>query len=109
MIIQFDPCPYDRIVDQFNQLPAPPYPQGDSGSCGCGCGGANGLGALTMDGTGLFGSGLFASPFDVSTWSIGEYLALGLGAYLLYAVVFTTKAETRRASRGFRRLGAKVS
>ena len=104
-IWHYQACPPDRIVDAFSTLPIPAgLFQNDTPCC---CGGS-GMGALTMDGTGLFGSGLFASPFDVSTWGFGEYMALGLGAYLLYAVVSTTKAETRRVSRGYRRLKARV-
>ena len=72
--------------------------------CGGGCAGGCGLAALTMDGTGLFGTGLFANPFDFSTWGTGEYIALALGLYTMYALTSTTKAEYRRASRGVRRL-----
>lgn len=117
------PCPYDSVMDPgaalgplrqamgmgaYLDADYTPYPQflqaKGLGSCGCGCGGGCGMGALTMDGTGLFGSGLFSSPFDISTWSIGEYMALAMGAYMLYALVGTTKAEARRASRGYRRV-----
>ena len=103
------PCPYDSIVDPGQELPALSKAAGLSGCAGLGCDCGCGMGALTMDGTGLFGSGLFADPFNVSTWGVGEYMALAFGAYLLYAVVGTTKAEVRRASRGYRRLRARVA
>jgi hypothetical protein len=116
------PCPYSQVVDPGALLPQlyagsglgsylaadlALYPQMvQARGLGCGCGGecGCGMGALSMDGTGLFGSGLFASPFDLSTWGIGEYLALLLGAYVVYAVTSSTKAEFRRASKGFKKL-----
>jgi hypothetical protein len=104
-IIQFQACPPDRIVDLFSQIPVPEGVFQNEVPCCCG---GSGMGALTMDGTGLFGSGLFADPFNVSTWGFGEYAVLGLAAYMLYAVVSTTKHETRRVSRGYRRLKARV-
>lgn len=75
---------------------------------GCGCAGC-GVSGLTMDGTGLFGTGLFADPFNLSSWGMGEYFALGLVAYTLYAVTSTTKAELHRARRGVRRVRAKFA
>ena len=104
------PCPYDSVMDPGPALAPLLQATGLSGcNGGCGCGGGCGMGALTMDGTGLFGSGLFSSAFDISTWGIGEYMALAFGAYMLYSVVGTTKAEVRRASKGYRRMRTRIA
>lgn len=67
------------------------------GRCGCGCGGRCGVGTFTMDGTGLFGTGLFAGGMDFSTWGPGEYAVSAIGAYILYSVLFTTRSGYQQA------------
>ena len=129
------PCPYDRVFDPGSALdqamavsglplyapggigeylPAGPviYPQfiaanglGCGGKQDCGCGG---MGALTMDGTGFLGTGLFSGGFDLSTWGIGEYGVLALGAFTLYSLMQTTKQTYGRVRKSARRLRAKV-
>lgn len=100
------------IVNSNGALPMPnfmpPWPVGLAG-CGCGCSGDCGVSGLTMDGTGLFGSGLFSEGFDVSTWGMGEYMLLGLAAYTLYALTSTTKAEFGRVRRGARKVKARFA
>jgi hypothetical protein len=58
--------------------------------CGGGLGCAQGMGALTMDGTGLFGTGLFASGLDLTQWSTGEIVAALFGFFVVYSVFSTT-------------------
>jgi hypothetical protein len=124
MIVPYTSCAYPQVLPDsmapyltvnssgVNQ----PTATGLSGlGCGCGCAGIDdedsienrltdcgyaggkgcGVSGLTFDGTGLLGSGLFAG--DVSTWGAAEYAALAFGAYMLYSIVFTTKAGLRRA------------
>jgi hypothetical protein len=106
-IVSYDGCLPDQMVSRFLNLPIPTQPFNGSLAADCpAC--CKGMAALSMDGTGLFGSGLFASPFDVSTWGAGEYLALAFGAYLLYALTSTTKTEFQRARKGVRRLRSKA-
>lgn len=52
-----------------------------------------GLQGLSFDGTGLFGTGLFSG--DISTWGIGELIALGVGYYILYSLFYTTKSGAK--------------
>lgn len=54
-----------------------------------------GLGGLTFDGTGLFGTGLFSG--DISTWGISEAAAGLIGAYALYAMFYQGKQTKYRA------------
>lgn len=96
MYVDYFPCPYDQIVDQFNAIPADQIPQ----PIDCGC---NGMAGLTMDGTGLWGSGLFSGGFD--TWGAGEFGVLALGAFALYSIVFTS----RRAGEAVRHRAGKIS
>jgi hypothetical protein len=62
--------------------------------CGGTCGHCGGLGGLTFDGTGLFGTGLFSG--DPTTWGIPEVIAGGIGAYALYAMFFQAKQTKYR-------------
>lgn len=85
-------------------------PQGWGGSKGMGCcnrcNDKMGMSGLTMDGTGLLGTGLFQTPFDFSTWGIGEYAAAGLALWVLYSVFATSRdtyQATRKRIRGARR------
>lgn len=77
-------------------------PMGMSG-LGCpDCGGTCGMSGLSMDGSGLFGTGIFGTGVvltDFSTWGMGEYATLALGAYVLLSLTYTTKAAGRRVSR----------
>lgn len=77
--------------------------------CGCGCTSgppAYGLSGLSMDGTGLMGTGLFAGGTDLSTWGAGEYVTVGIGAYALYSLFSTGKRHAgtvrRKASAAYR-------
>ena len=102
-IVPYDGCKYDQIVSQLLSFPAPtvPFTGNIMADCPACC---KGMGAFSMDGTGLFGTGLFADPFNFSTWGYGEIVALAFGAYMLYALTSTTKTEFRRASKGYRKL-----
>jgi hypothetical protein len=85
---------------------------GLDGHCHCGgtCGGCSGgMGSLTFDNTGLFGTGLFSG--DPTTWGWEEILVGGIGAYAVYAMFFQAKqtkyrlegaAQRRRKSRAVR-------
>ena len=55
--------------------------------CSAGLGCSQGVGALTMDGTGLFGTGVFGTGVtltDFSTWGAGEIGAVAAFLFLLY-------------------------
>lgn len=136
MIVPYTECTYQQVlpettaqyinsqgvgdyVDPFN-FPVPQHlTPGNSRGLGCaGCGGGCGcaglgcncgVSGLTFDGTGLLGSGLFSGGFDVSTWGAGEVIALLFGAYIVYSLTSTTKAEFRRASKGYKRVRRKVA
>jgi hypothetical protein len=127
------PCPYDRVFDPGSALdqamsvsglplyarggigeylPAGPviYPQfiaanglGCGGKQDCGCGG---MGALTMDGTGLLGTGLFSGGFDLSTWGIGEYLTATFGLYIVFSVFSDIGKGVSGVKRSVRRVGS---
>lgn len=62
-----------------------------------------GMGALTMDGTGLFGTGLFVEPFNLSTWNWGEYAAVGFGLFVLYSITSTAERGVEGARKAIRR------
>jgi hypothetical protein len=53
--------------------------------------GIDGLGGLTMDGTGLFGTGLFGS-----NWGLPEFAIIGLAGYLILSG-FGSSAKARRS------------
>ena len=55
-----------------------------------------------MDGTGLFGTGLFSSGTDFSTWTIWEWGTIALGAYMVFATFSTTKRATHAVRRKVR-------
>jgi hypothetical protein len=57
------------------------------------------MGALTMDGTGFLGTGLFASGLDLTKWGAGEILAAAFGLFVVYSVLSTTKRGYRTARR----------
>ena len=52
---------------------------------------SHGMAGLTMDGTGLLGTGLFSGGMNFSTWGTGEYVVAGLGAYTLFSLFSTGK------------------
>ena len=79
----------------------------DGMGCGCGCAG-RGLSGLTMDGTGLLGTGLFCwPPFggDGScNWGMAELIAGAIGFYALYSMFRTSKTmHTELAGAAVRR------
>jgi hypothetical protein len=79
----------------------PEFIQAKGLGCGCagiGCGCA-GVGDFTMDGTGLFGTGLFAG--DISTWGIGEWVVIILGGYMIFSTLFTTSRGVKRVKTGY--------
>jgi hypothetical protein len=61
------------------------------------------MGAFSMDGTGLLGTGLFSGGTDLSTWGVGEYMVLAFAAYALSSLVGDTKRGYGRVSKGIRR------
>lgn len=84
-------------------------PGAKAAGMGCDCGGAcNGLGAW-MDGSGLFGTGLFAGGLDFSTWGVGEIAAALFGGYILFSVFHTTTVATRATRRKGRALRKAVA
>jgi hypothetical protein len=74
---------------------------GCGGTCG-GCGGGHSHGGLG-DG-GLFNTGLFANPTDLSTWGVGEWATIGIAGYVLISLLHDTKQvarRTRKAGKAF--------
>lgn len=70
-------------------------PVQDSGmGCGMGCKGMGGM----FDSSGLLGTGLFVSS-DVSTWGVGEGVAVALGLFVVYSVFSTTSRGVSKVSR----------
>ena len=114
------PCPYDSVLDPGSQLqpimqamdmpglgvylPAQLalYPQMVQAK-GLGCNCARGMGAFSMDGTGLLGTGLFSGGTDLSTWGVGEWLVIAFGVYAASSFVGDTKRGYSRVSKGIRR------
>jgi hypothetical protein len=75
--------------------------------CSAGLGCSQGVGALTMDGSGLFGTGIFGTGVtltDFSTWGAGEIGAVAAFLFLLYAVTSTTQRGAKSATKTYRRL-----
>jgi hypothetical protein len=69
-----------------------------AGLQGPGC--CKGLGGLTFDGSGLFGTGLFSG--DVSSWGVSEVLASMVGMYAFYSMFYQAK-QTKYRIEGARR------
>jgi hypothetical protein len=83
--------PYD-----LGSLPAPGMPV--SGCCG-------GMGGLTQDGSGLFGTGIFGTsvqPLNLSTWTWAEYAAVGVGLFAAMSMFGSTKRGYQGARRRIR-------
>lgn len=79
-------------------------PAGEAGVRGMGCGCA-GLGCdCGLGQTGIFGTSLFESG-DPSTWGWGEWATVGVGAYIVFSVLFTTKSVARASHRKGRAVG----
>jgi hypothetical protein len=74
-------------------------PGAKAAGMGCACGCDGGLQGFTMDGSGLFGTGLFAGGFDPATWGMGEYVALLFGGYMVFSLFHTTTVATRATRR----------
>lgn len=58
-----------------------------------GCGNCGGMGSLSFDGTGLFGTGLFSG--DITTWGVPEVATLLVGYYLLHSILYTTSSHAK--------------
>lgn len=72
---------------------------------GLGC--CGGMGALTMDGTGLFGTGIFGGNFnltDFSTWGPAEVGALLAAAFVLFSITSTTQRGVEGVQKRVRKL-----
>jgi hypothetical protein len=67
-------------------------------------GGCGGMGALTMDGTGLFGTGLFASGLDLNSWGPGEIIGALFGMFVLYSVFSTTSRGVSKVTGRVRKI-----
>jgi hypothetical protein len=109
---QFYPPPYD-FLQPGDSVPMPPpvlgpgleyrhaarlAPAVPPTGCGCGgtCGGCGGGHSHPANGLGLFDSA------DISTWGVGEWGVIGVGAYLLWSVFTDTKKVSRKVQ-GYRR------
>lgn len=82
--------------------PALPNPglSGYSGlGCGCGCGG----------GCAQRGLGLFDSGFDWTQWGWSEWLTVGIGAYVLWSVFFTTRTGYRQGKERVRHARKRIA
>ena len=66
------------------------------------------------------GMGLFDSGMDFTTWGLPEWSIVGLGAYMVFSTLFTTKRAAQGVARipggvrkgikrGRKRLGAKIA
>lgn len=116
------PCAYGQVYDPGSALPMVLQSAGMSGlglylpadyspypemlrpkGLGCGCAGGCGLFGLTMDGTGLLGTGLFSGGADLSTWGIGEYAVLAFGAYAVWSLVSDVKTGAGKVRKRMRR------
>lgn len=100
-------CPDPPIVQEWMQIPYAQI-QGDMDAMGVDrlhC--MQGLGALTMDGTGLFGTGLFSGGFDLSTWGIGEYLVAVVGGYMVLNLFSDIARGSKKVSRKVRSVRSK--
>jgi len=119
------PCPYDSLIDPGPALPAlvqaagiqglgeylPAalafYPQNlQAKGLGCGCAGTDcgcGMGGLTMDGTGLLGTGLFSGGMDLSTWGVGEYVVAAFAVYAVFSLVSDVKSGATKVRKRLKR------
>ena len=81
---------------------------GCSGGLGC----SQGVGALTMDGSGLFGTGVFGTGVtltDFSTWGAGEIGAVAVALFVLFSVVSSTKRGAESVGKTYRRVRRKAT
>lgn len=92
---EYYPPPYEFLAPRSAHAMVAPilYP---ARGVGCGCGGGCG-GACHSAGLGLFDSGL-----DLSQWGVGEWAAVGLGAYLLVSAFGDVKRVGGRIRRSGR-------
>ena len=78
--------------------------------CGGTCGGVpkvGGMGALTFDGSGFLGSGIFGTGVDavnLSTWGPGEFALAGIGLLASFTLWRSIKSTGRRTAEGVRRV-----
>lgn len=83
--------------------PSPIAEPGGLSGLGCpDCGGTCGMSGLTMDGSGLLGTGIFGTGVtisDPSTWGVGEWGALMVGAFALLSMFDTSRRAVRATSR----------
>ena len=97
--VNFNPCPYPEIVDAFNSISSVGHSAADHAGQSVLL--PTGIRRIQMDGTGLLGTGLFVGGFDPTTWGVGEYAVLAVGAFALYSMFDTGR-------RGARRIGARA-
>lgn len=101
----FYPPPYNFLAPPATfSRPGAVAPEDVLQPMGKGFGGCNGLGCpdcggtcggLGQTSTGLFGTGLFASP-DPTTWGIGEWATIGIGGFLAISAVSTSQTVGKR-------------
>lgn len=71
---------------------------------GLGC--CGGMGAWSMDGSGLFGTGVFGNGVSVtnlSTWTWAEYAAVGLSLFVVFSLFSTTQRGVTTVRKTIRR------
>jgi hypothetical protein len=108
---EYYPPPYDFLRPADSVAMPPPVlggasvvPRSPGLSCGggCSCGGTCGGGKGHSHGTA--GLGLFDS-MDWTTWGVGEWTCIGVGAYVLLSIIGDTKrtvTRTKKAARAFK-------
>ncbi len=74
--VEFFPCPYPEVVDQFNQVP-PPVLIANGDPCAC-------------------GMGVFDAGLNFDQWGVAEWATVAVGAYLAISLF---QDSTRAASR----------
>ncbi len=77
-------------------------PAGEAGIRGLGCACA-GKCAHCSEGFGYFDSGM-----DYSQWGAAEWATVGLGAYAVFSMLFTTSRATRATVEGVRRTRKRI-
>lgn len=102
----FFPPPYNFLAPPASFSPGQIVPedvlQPSGRGLGCpDCGGT--CGGLGQTGEGLFGTGLFVSA-DPSTWGVGEWVTIGLGAFVAISAVTTAQSAGRTVQRAYRRV-----